>query len=101
MKSILQTLLVLLVLAGCIGGGVYWYQKHAGAQTVTYKTVPVQRGELLATISATGTLEPEEVVDVGAQVQGRIVNFGPDVGAPGRTVDYNAEVNEGAILAQI
>ena len=30
------------------------------------------------TIGATGTLEPEEVVDVGAQVAGQILEFGKD-----------------------
>ena len=32
----------------------------------------------MQTISATGTLEPEEVVDVTAQVSGQIVSFGDD-----------------------
>ena len=34
------------------------------------RTVPVKRGDLRATIDATGTMEPEEVVDVGAQGAG-------------------------------
>ena len=38
----------------------------------------MKRGNLIATISATGTVEPEEVIDVGAQVAGRIVEFGKD-----------------------
>ena len=33
-------------------------------------TAAVTRGEVAATISASGTIEPEEVVDVGAQVAG-------------------------------
>ena len=32
----------------------------------------------MATVNATGTVVPEEVIDVGAQVVGRIVEFGPD-----------------------
>ena len=35
-----------------------------------FRTAPVKRGDLAATISATGTLEPQAAVDVGAQVQG-------------------------------
>ena len=42
----------------------------------------VQRGDLLATINATGTLEPEEVVDVGAQIAGEIESFGKDPSDP-------------------
>jgi HlyD family secretion protein len=52
-----------------------------------------------ATISATGTIEPIEVVDVGAQVAGLIKAFGTD--AAGKTIDYGSVVEEGAMLAQI
>src|SRR5262249_42666935 len=53
------------------------------------------------TISATGTVEPEEVVDVGAQVAGKIKSFGADPQAPGKVIDYGTNVEEGTILAQI
>ena len=56
-------------------------------------------GDLLVTISATGTVEPEEVVDVGAQVAGQILSFGKD--ANGKTVDYGSPVEAGTILAKI
>ncbi len=65
----------------------------------TFRTTPVKRGDLLATISATGTVEPEEVIDVGAQVAGQILNFGKD--KSGKTIDYGSTVEEGTILAQI
>jgi len=64
-----------------------------------FRTVPVKRGDLLATISATGTVEPEEVIDVGAQVAGKIVAFGKD--KHGKTVDYGSVVEEGTVLARI
>ena len=38
----------------------------------------IRRGDLRSTINATGTIEPEEVVDVGAQVAGLIQSFGVD-----------------------
>jgi HlyD family secretion protein len=65
----------------------------------SFRTFAVNRGDLQATISATGTVEPEEVIDVGAQVAGRIVAFGKDVS--GKTIDYGSMVEEGTILAQI
>ncbi len=52
-----------------------------------------------ATINASGTLEPMEVVDVGAQVAGRIKSSGSDV--EGKPVDYGSVVEEGAVLARI
>jgi HlyD family secretion protein len=59
----------------------------------------VKRGDLAATISSTGTIEPVEVVDVGAQVAGRIISFGTD--KAGKTIDYRSVVEEGAVLAKI
>ena len=64
-----------------------------------YRTAELTRGNLLVTISATGTVEPEEVIDVGAQVAGRIVSFGKD--AKGKTVDYGSLVEAGTVLARI
>ena len=75
------------------------YLRSSGGQSVSFRTAPVKRGDLLATISATGTVEPEEVVDVGAQIAGQINSFGKDKN--GKTIDYGSVVEEGTILAQI
>ncbi|MCX5892421.1 MAG: efflux RND transporter periplasmic adaptor subunit, partial [Deltaproteobacteria bacterium] len=64
-----------------------------------FKTAQVKRGDLQATINATGTVEPEEVVDIGAQVAGRIVSFGKDKN--GEEVDYGSFVEAGMVLARI
>ena len=64
-----------------------------------FRTVQVKRGDLQASISATGTVEPEEVVDIGAQVAGKIVAFGQD--RNGKTVDYGSVVEAGTVLARI
>ena len=47
-----------------------WYWTDHRTQYVSYRTVMIRRGDLRSTINATGTIEPEEVVDVGAQVAG-------------------------------
>ena len=63
----------LLMLLGMLwGGGAcgVWYWTDQSGQSVSYRTVTIKRGDLRSTINATGTLEPEEVVDVGAQVAG-------------------------------
>src|SRR6185437_4570483 len=94
MNSLMRNLIIVLLLVGCLGAGGYWYKNHNAAAVVSYHTTPIVRGELLATIGATGTLEPEEVVDVGAQVQGRIIKFGPDPKLSQKTIDYNTEVEK-------
>jgi HlyD family secretion protein len=60
-----------------------------------------EKGDLLATISATGTTEAEENVDIGAQVQGMIKEFGRDPKDPTHFVDYCSNVEEGTVLAKI
>jgi HlyD family secretion protein len=64
-----------------------------------FRTADVKRDTLLVTISATGTVEPEEVIDVGAQVSGKILSFGKD--AAGKQVDYGSMVESGMVLATI
>jgi len=90
---------VLLVMLGIGGGLIALFLINSNEQRVSYLTAPVIRGNLQATISATGTVEPEEVIDVGAQVAGQINSFGKDKN--GKTVDYGSAVEEGTILAQV
>jgi HlyD family secretion protein len=92
-------ILFLLVAAGAGYGG--WYYLNADSRTTSFRTVPVERGDLLATINATGTVEPEEVIDVGAQVAGQILKFGPDPRGGGRLINFGSPVEEGTVLAQI
>ncbi len=84
-----------IVLAGA--GCWWWHARHA--IKLSFSTAPVKRGEVVATIGATGTIEPLEVVDVGAQVAGRISEFGKD--DDGKTVDYGSVVSQGSLLAKI
>jgi len=76
-----------------------WQWRGQRGQAAHFRTVEITRGELLVTINATGTVEPEEVIDVGAQVAGRIVAFGQD--AKGGAVDYGSRVMAGMVLARI
>ena len=52
-------------------------------------------------ITAVGTVEPEAVVDVGAQVAGTITSFGADPHGDGKPIDYGSSVEAGTVLAQI
>lgn len=93
-KSFFLFLIVLL-----IGGIMAWKLARSQKDSTVYRTAELTRGDLLVSISATGTVEPEEVIDVGAQVAGQILSFGKD--AKGKTVDYGSEVEAGTVLARI
>jgi HlyD family secretion protein len=99
MRKWIKPTVVVAVVVGVIATALTWYLQRGNSAAVSFKTAQVTRGELLVTIDATGTLEPEEVVDVGAQVAGQIVAFGTD--ADGKTVDYGSHVDQGTVLARI
>ncbi len=90
-------ILVSVLLAVMAAGG--WLFRSKGDRVPIFQTAPVKRGDLVPTISATGTVEPEQVVDVGAQVAGIIMAFGKD--KFGKTIDYGSVVEKGTVLAKI
>jgi HlyD family secretion protein len=95
LKASLTTVAILLLVAGW---GVWQWRAHA-AHKPAFREAAIKRGDLFLTITATGTLEPEEVVDVGAQVAGQINVFGKDKN--GKIIDYGSVVEEGTVLAKI
>ncbi len=67
---------MLAALAGV--GAALWSMRPDRDKAPRFLTAPIKRGDLVNTISATGTLEPEAAVDIGAQVAGVIIAFGTD-----------------------
>src|ERR1039458_1312545 len=99
MQRFLTRPVLALVIIVFVGGAGAWWWWMLSDHKLSFRTAVVKHGDVAATISATGTIEPIEVVDVGAQVAGLIKAFGTD--AAGKTIDYGSVVEEGAMLAQI
>jgi len=77
-------------LLGLVALGAWAVSGSSGE--VSYQTEPVQRGTLDVRITAVGTLEPEDVVEVGSDLSGRVTSV---------LVDKNAVVKAGDVLAQL
>ena len=89
MKIIFST----VVLLGLIGAGVFCYAKYYRTESASsFRTAQVERGNMLPTIEATGSIEPEQVVDIGAQVSGLITEL---------KADFGSAVQKDTVLAQI
>jgi len=82
-------LLAVIVLG--LAGGAWWWQRP-GADLVQYRTALIERGNLQATVSASGAVNPVTQVSVGTQVSGQIRDL---------LVDFNSEVKAGQLIAQI
>ena len=93
MKKLLKVLVVLAVLAG-IGFGVKTFFFDAKVENATGPLVSakVVQTTISTTISATGTLEPVDQVEVGTQVSGDIAKI---------NVDFNSKVKKGQVIAEL
>ena len=96
-----QRFVILLGLGIILLGAGWWFWSFFEQPRDRFVTTRIHRGDLLATVSSTGTIEPEDVVDVGAQVVGMIQEFGKDPNDSSRPIDYRSEVEEGTVLARI
>ena len=94
-KKVLTTIIVL----GLAASAIVMYLHNKGKTPVSYRTASVTREDLMVSISATGTVEPEEVIDIGAQIAGQILAFGKD--KKNKSIDYGSVVEEGMVLAKI
>lgn len=97
--SNMKKLIIIFILLICVAGSGAWYWYVDSRPTMDFRTARIERGDLITTISATGTLEPVEVIDVGAQVEGMIESFGKD--ANDKTIDYRSPVEANMVLAHI
>ena len=89
----MRALGILLVLVSLTTGGWLGYRHWmAPPETPQYRTEEIKRGEVVQTITATGTLEPVVKVLVGSQVSGTIMRW---------YADFNDQVKEGFVLAEL
>jgi len=79
-----------------IGGGIgivaliVLIRSMSGPDAPSFISAPVTQGGLTVTVTATGTLQPRNQVDVGAEISGQIDQV---------NVDYNDRVTQGQALA--
>jgi len=81
-----------VVAVGFVGALAFYYRSLGAASPPAPVTAAVTRGDVVASVSATGTLEPVTTVQVGTQVSGTIKAL---------HADFNSEVRRGEIVAEL
>jgi len=80
------------VLVAAVAGAVWWFGFHSGKSDVKYRVAKIEKGDLRVTVTATGTVQPFLLVQVGTQVTGTIQKL---------NVDFNSKVKANEVVAQI
>jgi HlyD family secretion protein len=89
LKSPLKWIVAAAVVVA-LGVILFFSFANSDTKSVRYKTAGVKQGGLTVKITATGTLEPVNQVDVGSEISGTIREV---------RVDFNSRVTQGQVLA--
>ena len=94
--------LLILVPALVAGGWYAWPQVFGKRDPLTaYQFSTVQRGDIEDVVTATGTLQPRDYVDVGAQVSGQLRKIHVEVGDTVNAGDLLAEIDPTVYRARV
>lgn len=75
-----------------LGGVVGVWRGQGGDTALRYVSEPVTRGDLTVTVTATGTVEPTNVVEISSELSGTVRSV---------DVDFNNRVTKGQVLARL
>ena len=94
---------LLIVVPALLAGAWYaWPQVFAKRDPLTgYQFSTVQRGDIEDVVTATGTLQPRDYVDVGAQVSGQLRKIHVEVGDTVNAGDLLAEIDPTVYRARV
>jgi HlyD family secretion protein len=91
-RSWMRWLLWGLIAVAVIAAGLLFRSRQQGGTGTSYTTSPARVGDLVETVTATGTLQALDTVQVGSETSGRILDV---------LVDFNNQVKKGQVLATI
>lgn len=91
-RLIRRTIGILVVVAAVLTLWLVARDRKGVADGIHYETEPVTRGDLVETVTATGTLVPVNEVEIGSEISGAIRSV---------EVDFNDRVTNGQVLARI
>ncbi len=87
-RWIIWTILVILIL----GGGWMWFAWSSTNSGVTYETDAIEQAAIVVKVTATGSVEPTNLVEISSELSGTIKSV---------MVDHNSTVSKGRVLAEL
>lgn len=81
-----------LAVVGALVAAALWWGFGGRAPQPAYLTAPIDRGDVVETVGATGTLEAMTTVQVGSQLSGTILSL---------HADFNSVVRSGQVIARL
>lgn len=91
MKKILKTTIFAVLLVGIGYVGYHFFFKEKPAIIVLQKE-KVEKGDVTTEVTATGSVQPVDEIEVGTQVSGLVSKI---------YVDYNSQVKKGELIAEL
>lgn len=100
LRRAVAPLLLLATLA--LGAWFAWNQFFGGKDAGQPRNISVvQRGDIEDVVTATGTLQPRDYVDVGAQVSGQLRRIHVEVGSEVKADELLAEIDPTLFMARV
>ncbi|HEY6867894.1 MAG TPA: efflux RND transporter periplasmic adaptor subunit, partial [Candidatus Eisenbacteria bacterium] len=87
-----RSILWLIVVLAVVAVASWWGLRRHHGDASAFRVASVEMGPIDATVSATGTVQPVEQVEVGSQVSGTVDKL---------YADYNSRVTAGQVLCQL
>jgi len=92
-RSLFSPLRIVALVIVLLGLGIGWHYYSGEAKTaVSYRSTPLERGDVVVTVSATGSLTALSTVDIGTQVSGLVLEV---------NADFNDQVRQDQVIARI
>lgn len=87
-----RVVVIALAVVVAVSGLVFWKVRGQATEAPNYRTVEATVGDMKLTVTATGTLQGVDTVEVGTEVSGKVVEV---------LVDFNERVRKGQVLARL
>ncbi len=87
-----KKLFILILLIASAGGYYYWQGQNKITVEQKYKFHTIEKGDIIQSVAANGTLNPLVLVTVGTQVSGKVIKL---------YADFNDRVEKGQVLAEL